>query len=558
MPTVTVANNATSAKLIDAPRELKALVSQWLSYEVEGFAHTKGAQSAGWDGRSSLFSFKTCSFPAGFAPIIVKKLTAKGYKVNWVKKPLATPLGPHRPKVDDYPVDPRYGYQDDTVDRLLIHGAMVAQVATGGGKSRIAKLAHKRIGRKTLFMTTRSVLMYQMRDTYEADLNEKVGVLGDSEWSPVLGFNVAMIQTLSSRIELLTEENELERFCTAQETAEAKKIQGYLKTLDKQKVVGLERGKKLQSFRNKLLKERESDNDTVKRIQSKVATHNDRRLSVLAFLKTIDLIILEEAHESSSNGYYNVCMKCSNATYRLALTGTPFMRPDAEGNMRLMGVSGQVGIKITEKDLIDKGILAKPYFVFANTTAPEKLYKTSPWARAYKFGITENEHRNKLIELHCLNFKRYGLSVMMLVQRKAHGEHLKKRLAEVGIRVSYIDGDSNQDQRKFALMQLANGDIDGVIGTTILDVGVDVPSVGAIILAGGGKAEIAHRQRIGRGLRAKKSGPNVCFVLDFNDEHNNTLKEHALTRRLIVNKTPGFMENVVAQFGLKSFFERVA
>ena len=43
----------------------------------------------------------------------------------------------------------------------------------------------------------------------------------------------------------------------------------------------------------------------------------------------------------------------------------------------------------------------------------------------------------------------------------------------------------------------------------ILDVGVDVPSVGCIILAGGGKAEVANRQRIGRGLRAKKLGPNI-------------------------------------------------
>ncbi|MBH8434009.1 hypothetical protein I8Q59_09430, partial [Acinetobacter baumannii] len=43
----------------------------------------------------------------------------------------------------------------------------------------------------------------------------------------------------------------------------------------------------------------------------------------------------------------------------------------------------------------------------------------------------------------------------------------------------------------------------------LLDGGVDVPAVGLIILAGGGKAEVALRQRIGRGLRAKKFGPNV-------------------------------------------------
>jgi superfamily II DNA or RNA helicase len=553
MTTVTVANNATSAKLIDASRDIKLFVSGLLSYEVEGFDQTA---KTGWDGRSSLFSFKTSSFPAGFAPIIVKKLSAKGIKVNWVKKPLAKPLGPENPVVDSFPHDPRYQYQSDAVTSLLSQGAMVAQISTGGGKSRVAKLAHKRIGRKTLFITTRSVLMYQMRDTYENDLKEKVGVLGDNEWAPVKGFNVAMIQTLAQRIEPLCESNELERFCNAQDTAEAKKIAVHLKLLDKQKVVGLARSKKLQTFRKSIQDARASDAEIIKKIQDKVSKHNERRLEVIEFLKTIDLVILEEAHESSGNGYYNVCMKCSNATYRLALTGTPFMRPDAEGNMRLMAVAGQVGIKVTEKDLIDKGILATPYFVYADTPMPDKLYKTTPWQRAYKFGITENVHRNKLVELHCLNFKRFDLSVMILVQRKTHGELLKQQLTDVGLTVRYIDGDSDQDSRKLALHELTIGKIDVIIGTTILDVGVDVPSVGAIILAGGGKAEIAHRQRIGRGLRAKRTGLNVCFIVDFVDKWNNTLREHAATRRLIVAKTPGFAENVVASFNLPQLFKR--
>ncbi|MFX5809068.1 helicase-related protein, partial [Acinetobacter baumannii] len=78
----------------------------------------------------------------------------------------------------------------------------------------------------------------------------------------------------------------------------------------------------------------------------------------------------------------------------------------------------------------------------------------------------------------------------------------------------------DQGERKSALTELANKDIDVLIGTTILDVGVDVPAVGLIILAGGGKAEVALRQRIGRGLRAKKFGPNVAFIVDFTDQHN--------------------------------------
>jgi hypothetical protein len=75
-----------------------------------------------------------------------------------------------------------------------------------------------------------------------------------------------------------------------------------------------------------------------------------------------------------------------------------------------------------------------------------------------------------------------------------------------------------------------------------------VPSVGMIVLAGGGKAEVATRQRIGRGLREKKAGPNVALIVDMADDHNNHLKGHFMQRLSIVQGTPGFSEGIVADF----------
>jgi superfamily II DNA or RNA helicase len=85
-----------------------------------------------------------------------------------------------------------------------------------------------------------------------------------------------------------------------------------------------------------------------------------------------------------------------------------------------------------------------------------------------------------------------------------------------------------------------------VIGSTILDVGVDVPGIGVLVLGGGGKAEVAIRQRIGRGLRGKKPPmPNFAFVVDFEDGHNKHLVKHAKQRRAIVEQTPGFVEGIL-------------
>lgn len=40
------------------------------------------------------------------------------------------------------------------------------------------------------------------------------------------------------------------------------------------------------------------------------------------------------------------------------------MKDSTEANMRLMAVAGRIEIKVTEKYLIDRGILAKPYFLY--------------------------------------------------------------------------------------------------------------------------------------------------------------------------------------------------
>ena len=202
-------------------------------------------------------------------------------------------------------------------------------------------------------------------------------------------------------------------------------------------------------------------------------------------------------------------------------------------------------IKVSEKQLIDLGILSTPKFMILPTERPKSLFKGSSYDKAYRVGIVENEWRNKRIVAECIRMSRFGLTSMILVQRVNHGNKLKDYLTKLGAKVRFIKGSDNQEARKKALKQLGTGEITVLIGTNILDVGVDVPSVGLIVLAGGGKAEVANRQRIGRGLRAKKTGPNICFVLDFMDEYNSHLQKHAIQRRAIVTQTPGFAENLL-------------
>lgn len=503
MAVIQIAANNVVAKLINPDHNARMLVRDMLSYEIDGAKPT-----ATWDGRGSFFNYRECTFPAGFVAPVRAKLSKSGYVVQMVQRPLPGALGPDMDRVEARfgTPDPRYGYQRATVEELERRGRMIAQVATGGGKSRCAMMAYLRIGRPTLFITTRGVLMYQMKRTFERTLGIGVGVVGDGEFKPSKGFTVAMVQTLASALEEKTLESEVRKL-----------------------------GRGYKEFT-----QREVD-----ALRAKVAEHNKRRDKVLRMLEYYELVIAEEAHESGGNQYYEVLSKCRNAAYRLGLTATPFMRDSEESNMRLMGAMGQVGIRVTEKELIDKGILATPKFLYADVQKPMKLLRGTGWPKCQKVGIVENEHRNLRIVEEVGRAARHGLPSMVLIQRKDHGAILEKMMKAAGIRARFIYGKHEQDERDKALADLAAGRIDCLIGSCIVDVGVDVPAVGLVVLAGGGKAEVALRQRIGRGLRAKKDGPNVAFVLDFRDQHNKYLLSHAIERREVVDGTEGFRENVL-------------
>jgi superfamily II DNA or RNA helicase len=480
-------------------------VNRLLSYQVAGSEHMPAFQSGGWNGKSSFFHYDEGLFPTGFLHMVVAGLRKAGYQVQLLRHKLPEPLGPELPEVDAFGYTERYDYQPEVIKQLNRHGQIIARVATGGGKSRIARMCMKHINRRTLFLTTRGVLMYQMHEALRVMEGEEIGILGDGEWGVpyerpdgtegrrLSKFNVGMVQTLAA----------------------------FLKDPDPTKP------------------------KTEREAQAK------RQAKAIAVLKKFEFVILEEAHEVSSDQFWSIMAACENAAYRLSLTATPFMKDDEEANMRLLGCSGPIAVDISEKLLIDRGILAKPYFKFIDLKPeeqPKKLYRSSPFAHAYKVGIVHNEVRNKKLVAEVTRAVRHGLSSMVLVNQKDHGRVLQELFTRVGVRSEFIFGDSNQKQRKATIERLGKGEIDVLIGSTILDVGVDVPAVGCIALAGGGKAEVAVRQRIGRGLREKKTGPNVALIIDFTDDLNTHLRRHAKERREIIESTPGFAEGIVSDF----------
>lgn len=509
MAVVKIARNAVAARLIDPETNVASFVNSLLSYQVE----SSGFGS--WSGKSSFFDINRMTFPAGFVNVVQAELTKIGHTVHMIQKPHATPLGVESPIVDEHGNDnPNYDYQMKSLRQVEKHGAGIIRVATGGGKSKIAKLIMARYRRMTLFLTTRGILLYQMKDQLD-EIGLNSGVIGDSQMKVVRGVNLGMVQTLVQALE---------------EPSFDAEMRAVMKTLFGTK---------------KHNPDDYDDADIHKMAQEKFDKKVRKRNAILKFLSMVEVVIGEEAHEAGGTSYYEILKHCKNASIRVALTATPFMRSSAVDNMRLMAAFGPVLIDISEELLIDRGILAKPYFKFADVKPHEKLRKSSPYERAIKFGFTENENMHAEIIKDCRMAASLKLPTLLLVARKNHGDLLRKTLNSNGLRFEFLRGEDDMKNRSLQIQKLVTGELDGIIGTTILDVGVDVPAVGFVGLCGGGKAEVALRQRCGRGLRAKKFGPNIAFIADYSCNMNNYLRDHQSQRKRIIERTPGFAEGVL-------------
>lgn len=509
MVSVQLARNAVVAKLVNPTREVASFVSSLLSYEVE----SNGIGN--WSGKSTFFSPNQNTFPAGFSHLVREELTKIGHYVHDITRPIATPLGPENPIVDEFGNDnPDYDYQMRAVRQVEKHGAGIIRVATGGGKSKIAKLILSRFNRMSLFVTTRGILLYQMDDQLK-DMGLTTGQIGDGEMKFVKGVNLGMVQTLVQAVEEPSLDAEIRQVVKS-------------------------------NYGTKNGNENISRDEVVRLAKERFDRKTKRREAILKFLSLIEVVIGEEAHEAGGTSYFEILRHCKNASIRVALTATPFMRDSAADNMRLMAAFGPVLIDISEEMLINRGILAKPYFQFRDVEPPKGLHKSSPFERAYTLGYVNPGTLHDAMLADALKAKHYGLPTLVLVARTKAGDNIKKLYDDAGLKGVFLKGADDQAARKKYLAKLAKGELDYVIGTNILDVGVDCPAIGLVQLAGGMKAEVALRQRIGRGLRRKKSGPNITFIIDYSINFNGTLRDHARQRYNIVRKTPGFVEGIIA------------
>jgi superfamily II DNA or RNA helicase len=248
------------------------------------------------------------------------------------------------------------------------------------------------------------------------------------------------------------------------------------------------------------------------------------------FLKSVKVVFADECHHVASDSWYQVMRFC-DAYYRFGLSGTPLKRSDG-ADLRLIGVTGPVAHTVRNKELIDRGISVQPTIQVHKITKPV-IAKRTKWQEVYQLGIVENTWRNTKLCLLTAELVNQGLSVLMLVKEIKHGEILDAKLWQSPqqgfIPHQFINGQETSEVRQKALDDFRKGELKVIIATSILDEGVDIPNIDALVLAGGGKSSIRTLQRVGRGLR---KGGNVdhLTVIDTADFTHPYLTRHSMKR----------------------------
>lgn len=267
----------------------------------------------------------------------------------------------------------------------------------------------------------------------------------------------------------------------------------------------------------------------VKNVTVALVTTLNRRMKKQEFIDLKERVIgfvADECHHSQASSWYDTFSVLDNALIRIGLTGT-VDKKNPVNEMRLYACSGEIVNKISNDYLIENGFSAKPICVLFTITTPELEGET--YQDAYSLGIVENDERLDTIYQICDKEVSSGNTVLILVERIEHGQFIQEVLEDLHKNVEFINGTLTSELRQELLDNLKNNKIDVLISTSVLDEGVDVSGINAIIYARGMVSSRKLLQGIGRGLRKKEDGSKLRFY-DFIDDTHSHLLKHSLNR----------------------------
>ena len=135
-----------------------------------------------------------------------------------------------------------------------------------------------------------------------------------------------------------------------------------------------------------------------------------------------------------------------------------------------------------------------------------------------------------MIQKATISMVEQGFVPLVLFHTIKHGDVLYDQLKK-SVSTGLLSGKDSAKQRDKIKDELESGKIKCLVASKIFDIGVDLPILSGLVIAGAGKSSVRALQRIGRVIRPYK-GKKMAAIVDFYDQAPY-LYEHALCRKEI-------------------------
>lgn len=536
-----------------------------------------------WDGRVNLCEEKDHLVPLGFydrlmvlmrsieqsSGIVVKVVDKRGPALHF-ELPREVSLDGHGKEKDLTLRD----YQYEAVQQVNIEQSGIILNAVNAGKTASAVTLFKYLlpkikeGQHLLFVAPNKSIMNQIYLKYQHYLSEDiVGVWGDGKKDLNHPIICATIQTLASAIKepktkpTKKKDKLLGRFAERYAPAilESGDPRSNLELLARNFHPNYKYEQDdIDELRNLYMNLQTSDDvkDYFEGVQKryKKLLYSLNKEAYEKYYDAIDLlnntraVVCDEAHRAGAESYWKVFHYLTNARVKVGLTGT-LDKTKKISMAHIRGLFGKDLVKVTNKQMIERGVSARPHIRLVPIDEPTDLepriqatmmakgYSQLPTADllsyqiAYDLGVVHNEYRNRVVaELaYKASSKLDKQAVLIMVTSIEHGELIGEQLDKLGAEYQFLQGKDDSATREKAIDDIVSGKLKIVIATKIFEAGIDIPNLKVLILCDALKSYISVIQKIGRVLRVMPDKRDV-FIFDIVDRTQNSLFKHAQDR----------------------------
>ena len=251
---------------------------------------------------------------------------------------------------------------------------------------------------------------------------------------------------------------------------------------------------------------------------------------------------IREMVEQAQFAAIDECQHCACDTIQAVLNNSPRARfrvgcsasPWRDDGLDIL-IEACFGKRFCDIDasfLINAGYLVRPRISFNHFwhSGPAANYQA-----AYTKFVVENDARNRFVAERAAFHVSENRPTIVLVKWARHAEILHDMIPGSEVLTSSGTEAKSPKKRKDVLNLMRERKLMCIIGTTLLDEGVDVPAANAGIFAGGGKSSTRALQRVGRFIRKDKldESKDVAYIEEFHD-HCRWLDHHAKMRKKIL------------------------